>query len=137
MKCDLIPTIGIILVGTALDEAIYVWGIVPRLPSIHAVPASWWFLSTLPGLLAFLMVGFRLRTWHDVLSHGTATGLSLFMWGIVTAMLHVPGTHKSLFWEAPIFHWTLGPIFLALCGIVGLGLIFGLRQVGRPRLAAT
>jgi len=137
MKRELIPTIGITLIGAALDEAGYIWGIVPRLPSVRVVPATWWLLSVLPGLIAFVVIGFRLHAWRDVPRHGIAAGLSLFAWGIVRALAHAPGSYKSLFWEAPILHWTLGPIFLALCGIAGLGLVFGLRQVGRQRPAAT
>jgi hypothetical protein len=129
MKREWLLTIAIGVTGLVLSEAAYIWGIVPRLPTVTAVPVGWWLLQMAPSLAAVLVVGARRRSWADVVAHGTLLGALNFAWDVALALRHAPGTHKSLLWDAPLPYWTIGPLASIGLAVAGVALVFGARRL--------
>jgi hypothetical protein len=90
--------------------------IVPRLPSLHAVPLLWWLGAFAPQLIVLLVFGIGLKSWRDlaILSIVASSIQQIFAYVLWT--WNEPGHLKSF--ESPVFDWTLGLLVVTLMSAV-------------------
>jgi hypothetical protein len=92
---------------------IYKVYIVPQLPNLKSVPLSWWLGAFAPELIIFLIFGYSLKSWQELLVFSLIAGFIQQIFVYLMSNWNEPGYLKS--YESAIFHWTVG---LVVVGII-------------------
>ena len=90
--------------------------IVPRLPSLHAVPLLWWLGAFAPQLIILLVFGIGLKSWRDLVVFSIVAASVQQIFAYVLWTWNEPGQLKSF--ESPVFDWTLGLLVVTLMSAV-------------------
>jgi hypothetical protein len=133
MHAQRFPTAQLVFVAAALiigafvvsDLVLYTHWLVPTLARRQSVPVGLWLVVFAPLVLAGLSGGLMLRTNGQVVAAATASaaGIQTYVW--LAASTGAPGYHKSYAVEAPLLHWSVGLLAIAVaCGTL---LIIGRR----------
>jgi hypothetical protein len=90
--------------------------IVPRLPSLHAVPLLWWLGAFAPQLIILLVFGIGLKSWRDLAIFSIVAASVQQIFAYVLWTWNEPGYLKSF--ESPVFDWTLGLLVVIVMSAV-------------------
>src|SRR5689334_15584400 len=108
---------GCIVIGMAISNAIYRAEVVPRLPSWHAIPLSWYPAILVPLALGYLGAGLVVRSFAQIAAVATFTACLSFL----------PGGHDTDVALSCMLGFTVT--------MVVLGLVFALAEQFRRRVA--
>ncbi len=84
--------------------------IIPRLPGLHSVPMMWWLGQLAPQLIVFLLFGFALNSWRELIVFSVFAGFIQQTFYFLLWTWNEPGHLKSF--ESPVFDWTVGLLAL-------------------------
>jgi hypothetical protein len=90
--------------------------IVPRLPSLHALPLLWWLGAFAPQLIVFLVFGTGLKSLRDLIFFSIVAGSIQQIFGYLLWTWNEPGHLKSF--ESPVFDWSVGLLAVILMSAV-------------------
>ncbi|HET6232007.1 MAG TPA: hypothetical protein VFE05_18180 [Longimicrobiaceae bacterium] len=110
-------SVALVVLGWLGTEAVYDLLLVPRLGRWMHVPVEWWLLVVLPYAICIPLAGRVLRSHVETLWAAGALALLSTAGGAAVALLHLPGTAKSSFFEWPVVYWTTTPpVYFILSG---------------------
>lgn len=110
---------GCIVIGMAISNAIYRADVVPRLPSWHAIPLSWYPAILIPLAVGYLGAGLMVRSLTQIAAVALLTACLSFL----------PGGHDT----DVALDFVLGFMLTMLV----LGLVFAVAEQFRRRVAPT
>jgi hypothetical protein len=110
----------------ARDEVIYQTLIVPG----KGLPLLLWSASAVPVIIAFVFIGWRLRSFKEVIFHAVTASLADHVWEYISAAIFTgPSYIKTSSADDPALFWTVGLleslIFWGMC----IGVVHGIREL--------
>ncbi len=94
---------AVALTGWTASILIYCWMIVPRLPTVRSVPASWWAGMFLPIAAAIVFAGYRSRSPIQAAVNSVAVAVPAIFVQVTALLAGAPITHDV--WVEDATYW--------------------------------
>jgi hypothetical protein len=108
------------------DEMIYQTLIVPG----KGLPFLLWSGSAVPVVIAFVFIGWRVRSFKEVIFHAVTASLADHAWEYISAAIFTgPSYIKTSSADDPAFFWTVGLLESLIFWCMCIGVVHGIREL--------